>query len=291
MASADMDRALDLFAFMCEGAATAAVPDEWMPSLLIAATIPGAPPSKARPRFTRTGRTYSTKEDRAAELRTATYLRRHLGAAGPATGNMALGCVFYRPNMQRIDTDNMLKHVCDAANGVLWVDDSQVTAVLGITEYDADNPRTIIVAGQHPSSMKRGSDDVRECPACGTWFHAPDRKRRTCSPRCAAVSRTKSGIDLTVRVPCEYCATPFRRATAGQRFCGLSCRSRAPRPDRQGQAPVCDDCGRPVSARGRRRCRECWRAHVARSVTAGVDVERPRVPPRVVQLDLLEDAP
>ncbi|WP_199570600.1 RusA family crossover junction endodeoxyribonuclease [Streptomyces murinus] len=123
-------------------------------------TLTGNPASKARPRFTKEGRTYKTDADTEAETRTAWQLRRVFRQ--PWTGNLALGAVFFRPDRQRIDVDNMLKHICDAGNGIAWVDDAQITAVYGVAELDVDNPRTVIVVARHVSSLDRS--DVAPAP-------------------------------------------------------------------------------------------------------------------------------
>jgi Holliday junction resolvase RusA-like endonuclease len=115
----------------------------------------GDPASKARPRFTKEGRVYKTDEDTAAEAATAWHLRRAFRQ--PWTGNLALGCVLFRPNRQRIDTDNLIKHICDAGNGIGWIDDAQFTAKYGVLELDAERPRTIVVVARHVSSLDRSN--------------------------------------------------------------------------------------------------------------------------------------
>lgn len=115
--------------------------------------IDGVPPIKERPRFSN-GRVYA--KDGNAERSTAYYLKSVIRQ--PYTGNVALVCIFYRPDRRIVDADNMLKHVCDSANGVLWLDDSQCTAKLGIVELDADQPRTVIAVARHSSTLKRGTD-------------------------------------------------------------------------------------------------------------------------------------
>ncbi|MFF4388517.1 RusA family crossover junction endodeoxyribonuclease [Streptomyces sp. NPDC001552] len=113
----------------------------------------GPPASKARPRFTKEGGAYKSTKDRDAEQRTA--LRIKSAFPRPWTGNLALGCVFFRPDRQRVDVDNLLKHVCDAGNGIGWVDDEQITAVYGVAELDAARPRTLLVVARHLSSLDR----------------------------------------------------------------------------------------------------------------------------------------
>ncbi|MEC3995242.1 RusA family crossover junction endodeoxyribonuclease [Actinacidiphila sp. DG2A-62] len=113
----------------------------------------GDPAAKARPRFSKGGQVYKTDEDTAAEQRTAWHLRRSFRQ--PWTGNLALGCVLFRPNRQRIDTDNLIKHICDAGNGIGWIDDAQFTAKYGVLELDAEHPRTVVVVVRHVSSLDR----------------------------------------------------------------------------------------------------------------------------------------
>lgn len=138
----DRERARLLAAALAPGAADVRV-----------VVVGGEPASKARPRFTRDGRTYKTDRDTQAETRTGWELRRSFRQ--PWTGNLALGCIFFRPDRQRIDVDNMLKHVCDAGNGIAWVDDAQITAVYGVAELDVEDPRTVVVVARHVSSLDR----------------------------------------------------------------------------------------------------------------------------------------
>jgi len=100
-------------------------------------TIDGPPHTKARALLTRRGGVEHPGENRAAEKRTALHLKQ--SCPEPMTGNVALACIFFRPNRQRVDADNLLKHICDAATGVLWLDDSQVTAIVAIVELDASS--------------------------------------------------------------------------------------------------------------------------------------------------------
>ena len=141
MATADAQRAASLFAAMGLIA----------PMRLV--VIPGKPPVKARPQFSRRGHTYAKPEDRTAEARTAWHLKAVVHQ--PLTSNVGMVCVFYRPDRRVADNDNMLKHVCDSANGVLWRDDSQCTALAGFIELDRTTPRTVIVIGGHDSTLVR----------------------------------------------------------------------------------------------------------------------------------------
>lgn len=167
--------------------------------------IAGDPHSKGRPRFAVRGsgkrqfvQTYTADTDVAAEANTRAVLR--CAFRTPMTGNVAMAAIFHRASRQPIDADNLIKHVCDAGNGVAWVDDSQATAVLGIVELDAANPATVLAFAAHRSTMLRGTDAVRRCEACGTDFplegSAPGR--RFCGTACAGTARRRDYVPFGV---------------------------------------------------------------------------------------------
>jgi Holliday junction resolvase RusA-like endonuclease len=249
--SLDRERAFRLMEVLAPGTSDAKI-----------IVIPGEPPSKSRPRFTSKGKTYKPRADQDAEERTAWHVRAAFGAEPAWTGNVALGCVFFRPNRQRIDVDNMLKHVCDAANGIAWVDDSQVTAVYGVAELDAEHPRTVLVITRHESSLVRGTDNRRKCEHCGKPFQIIGKNvKRFCTPTCAYQAR---GHDLAEPVECKQCRKPFRRKTSQQVMCSRECwgvynkgRPRAKRSPRS----QCAECGKALNHSRGGRCRECWRAN------------------------------
>lgn len=248
----DTDRAMRLYACLARGGE-----DERLQYVV----IPGPPVSKSRPRFGKGGRVYHAGDNRNAEIRTATFLRN--GCRQQFTGNVALGCVFFRPDSQRIDTDNLLKHVCDAANGVLWKDDSQVTAIMGVIELDAENPRTLVVVGHHASTLRRGTDAVAACRHCGKAYSTvgTSPERQFCSARCARTAL--SGVDLSQPVDCPACQQPFRRKSTSQKYCTQKCARAAsrgvPRPSQQ-KDRACETCGGKRARANSRQCRQCWLA-------------------------------
>lgn len=251
--TADKDWAFSLYDLFARGG-----DDEQM----FYAQIKGDPWSKSRPRFTRTGRTYKPRDDQEAEQR----LRWNLKAnnARPFKGNVMLVCRFYRSNFQRIDTDNLLKHVCDSANGILWADDSQVTLTIGEIQLDPDNPRTVILAGNHQSSLTRGDDAMIPCQQCDTMFTpAAGRrgKQKFCTHRCAITSR---GTNLEEPINCAHCQKPFRRTTSAQTMCSRDCRADSLRDKRKAKAApksTCPQCGKELGHTRGGRCRECWRSN------------------------------
>lgn len=120
--------------------------------------IQGNPPSKKRPRISRGGgRTHQDPADRAAEERTKAALRAY--EPPMFTGNVAMIVAFYRASRQIVDIDNLVKHIQDCANGILYVDDVQITCLRTTLDLDRDNPRThIIVVQDAVSTMRRGTD-------------------------------------------------------------------------------------------------------------------------------------
>lgn len=226
-------------------------------------TILGAPWSKSRPRFARNGHAYSKREDQDAEQRTAWHLKRVVRQ--PYLGNVGLACLFFRPNRQRIDADNLLKHVCDAGNGVLWLDDSQCTAIMGVVELDADKPRTVVAIGEHRSSLKRGINASIPCRVCGGPIYLDNvggRPPKTCSVECRSKVPGMSG-SLSELVPCLECGEPFKRVNHAQKLCSEQCRTDRLRDRRKGSArPLsrCASCGVELTHHRGGRCRTCWKA-------------------------------
>lgn len=253
MSNPDLDWALDMCSMFGRGG-----DDEY----LFYAVIEGEPWSKSRPRFTRRGKggTYQPRDDREAEQRLAWHLK--AGHAERFPGNVMLACRFYRPNSQRIDADNLLKHVCDSATGILWDDDCQVTLTLGEIQLDRERPRTVIVAADHYSTLLRGDDRKIPCAHCGEPFLPPagSRGKRFCSSECMYGARVTKLDDRE----CPQCGKTYKPKTATQARCSRECHAawltgRA----REKAAPMstCAECGKELAHRRGGRCRDCWRAN------------------------------
>jgi Holliday junction resolvase RusA-like endonuclease/endogenous inhibitor of DNA gyrase (YacG/DUF329 family) len=219
------------------------------PEMAIVA-IPGDPPSKARPRVvSKNGitRTYTP----ARTVKGEKHIAKYLAHAGPYAGNVALACLFYRASYQRIDVDNLLKAVLDAATRAeVWKDDSQVTALVAVADYDPQCPRTIIALCPHTQTLlKRGVDAEVRCEACGKPFVPAGQRRETarwCSRECR--------MTLAEMVECPSCKQPFKRRTANQIYCSNECRGGARRTERP-----CARCGEQRAKRGSTLCRACFR--------------------------------
>lgn len=184
-------------------------------------TVEGEPRSKARPMEG------SAKQDRQSHL-----LKNHMQVASlvPIKGNVAIVCIFYRSNKNRVDLDNLTKEVFDAANSVIWRDDMQVTACVALLRMDADYPRTAIAVGPHTigSSLDRSDQDIpATCLSCGgsfVWRRYPSSKRagKFCSIKCN--NRRAGRVDLREPVGCVECGNPFKRKNGTNVLCSEQCR-------------------------------------------------------------------
>ncbi len=110
----------------------------------------GTPHPQARPKVTKHG-TY--KPDAAEQKALRALIASQVGE--PLEGSVVLAAVFYLPDLRTRDTDNLMKHVLDSANTVLFKDDRQVTAEVGYVELDRERPRTIVMVGADELSSVR----------------------------------------------------------------------------------------------------------------------------------------
>ena len=123
---------------------------------LVAFAHDGVPIAKERPRLGAGGRTHTPERTAAAEEHLAWAFKLAWRGGAPLLGNLAMVCVFYRPDRRRIDADNMLKLVCDAGNiAKVWSDDSQITTKFARVELDKARPRTEIAIGSLASTLTR----------------------------------------------------------------------------------------------------------------------------------------
>ena len=225
--------------------------------------IDGQPRSKARPRFTGSGKVYSDATQRAHEELIAWSFRSAVST--PLTVSVEMDMVFYRSDQQRIDLDNLVKAVLDGANGICFVDDVQVVAIAARIELDRDRPRTEIVVRERETSMPRGDSrfEIRQCPTCGEEFRSRSFKsapegQRFCSRACLTRRRGT----------CPECGDEFTASGSRQVYCSKKCaaasqavkakiaaaRAKAARP-----ANRCRHCQTKLARQTSVLCRECWR--------------------------------
>lgn len=116
-----------------------------MAEFIHAFVVPGIPQGKGRPKFVRkTGHAYTPEKTESYEALVRMACRWH-GAPVEGPLKVAITATFPRPkswskkkaaasvwHTSKPDQDNLAKVVCDALNGVLWVDDSQIA--IGLCE-------------------------------------------------------------------------------------------------------------------------------------------------------------
>lgn len=99
----------------------------------------GNPLPKQRPRSSK-GRFYSPSTPE--EQRIAAHLEAQMDYKAPSSEDVSITVRFYRANKRRVDLDNLLKLVLDAANGVIWEDDFSVKQIQARMSIDKNHPRT-----------------------------------------------------------------------------------------------------------------------------------------------------
>ncbi len=130
---------------------------------LIFIEIPGVPVSKKRPRFFRRGNyvgTYNPQE--SEESKTMWHISQAMEGRKPLDVPLELMMTFFMPipnslpkckrnviesnpiHGKKPDIDNLIKHVLDAANGILFVDDRQIHSIRARKKY-SNEPKTRIV--------------------------------------------------------------------------------------------------------------------------------------------------
>lgn len=234
------------------------------PNQMVAFIHAGAPVSKARARWNEKSRSFYTPAgSRDAQTALAWRFKEAMRGTGPFLGPVAIIAKFYRPNRQRIDADNLMKLVMDAATKAgVWRDDCQVAAQAALMELDSINPRTVIALCPYWSTLNR-SPQKFTCKRCGKEYERPDWYRRRADLRgrsmfCSQSCARPVGL-LMAR--CPRCDQDFKRKTSGQRYCSVTCarKDKAVRLPNGEQRPpaVCEKCGEPVSRREYKQCRKC----------------------------------
>lgn len=118
-------------------------------------TIPWQPHAKMRPKISNGGRrTHQDPRDAEAERRTREFFALDVIELGVPLlcDNVAVSLRFYRASKQIVDTDNLIKHFTDCGNGMLWVDDQQITRISAELHLDRENPRTEFQISEHRDS-------------------------------------------------------------------------------------------------------------------------------------------
>ena len=134
-------------------------------------TIPGSPVAKGRPRFRAIKKfvsTYTPKKTLLAEKNIREcFKQQHPEWEKPLNTPISLTVKFLMPiptslskkkqaalklspHTKKPDMDNLAKTVCDALNGVVWEDDSQVYMIKAIKAYACEEPCTLVEINEVP---------------------------------------------------------------------------------------------------------------------------------------------
>lgn len=89
-------------------------------------TLLGDPISKGRPRMGKNGHAYTPERTKSAERAAQAQMMEAMLGQEPATAELGLAVEFHCATKRATDGDNMLKLVTDAANGIVFADDSQI---------------------------------------------------------------------------------------------------------------------------------------------------------------------
>jgi Holliday junction resolvase RusA-like endonuclease len=119
---------------------------------LFEAVFSVCPMPKARPRFTRQGFAYTTKENRDFEAKLKLLMRAEFRGK-PLEVPLRLELTFSVPKPKsckrqhptvKPDVDNFCKMVMDCGNGILWTDDNLVVELVARKEYGKPGIRLVV---------------------------------------------------------------------------------------------------------------------------------------------------
>lgn len=181
-----------------------------LPHQVYAFRVDGEPIAKARVRVNEY-RHYADGRTTDAELDIARAIQANGGAPGMFPNNIAVAAIFFRSNRHRVDVDNLLKTALDGItkSGLVWADDDQVTALLGVVEHDSAWPRIEIAVGHHESTMLRGDARLTHtCETCGARYR-PHSERQGPSRYCSRACRPG-------RPPCIDCGGATSHSSAAR---------------------------------------------------------------------------
>ncbi len=150
----------------CPAGAPRQTPPSPPGSAVLSFTVEGPPVPKARARRGKGGRHYTPAQTRAYESRVRWLAIAAASAAGwrpIADASYALDLVVVFPDARRRDLDNVTKSLCDALNGVAWLDDSQVAELHVRRGIDRASPRVEVTIRRIPHD-ENGSSALNSIP-------------------------------------------------------------------------------------------------------------------------------
>lgn len=125
--------------------------------------VPGTPVPKARPRLGKGGHTYTPKKTKDYELELKLMARSEMRGRKPFDGVLTIELCFHLPRPEnwpkwkqnesyvghtsKPDWDNLSK-IIDGLNGVVWIDDAQITDAHVYKRY-SNKPRLTLDVTHH----------------------------------------------------------------------------------------------------------------------------------------------
>ena len=89
----------------------------------------------------RAGRPYQSARVRYWEDLVGWTAKEAMQGAAPLEGHLELNLVFFRKTRRRADWDNLCKAICDALNGIVWHDDSQIQQATVVIRRVENEPK------------------------------------------------------------------------------------------------------------------------------------------------------
>ena len=117
--------------------------------------IPGKPVAKGRPRFAMRGIkaiAYTPDKTKQWERDAKLIIKAGMNGKPPLEGPIYTEFCFCMPKPKKLkrihhtikpDIDNFVKNAFDAMNGIVFIDDAQITRITAFKEY-SDDPRVVI---------------------------------------------------------------------------------------------------------------------------------------------------
>ncbi len=112
---------------------------DYLPKQSVAFNVVGIPRPKQSFRY---GNRHGYQPERVTDWQDYVRYEAKAAMAGrpPFAGSLEVFIDFWLPDKRRRDLDNLSKGVLDACNGIVWVDDQQVTALHLVKHFNIQEP-------------------------------------------------------------------------------------------------------------------------------------------------------
>lgn len=166
---------------------------------ILSLTVEGDPVAHQRPRFTRSGHTYTPEKSVHYKKLVAYRVRERMTCAQEENCAFGMQAIFYRSNRQRIDLDNLLKSILDACTlAGVWKDDSQVREISSRLYTGEKEPRVEFTVYRMDSTTNGNT-----CGNCGKPIpQGKGTKKRFCNAGCFVQSGR-------ISLECAFCKKQY----------------------------------------------------------------------------------